>query len=134
MLARTQQPILAGELKGALREIGCDTIRVSAYGSKTKIGPNLNMGDPEHPLAALSLWDIGVNLPAAEEGMIELWTRNRVIPAHVLQRRPKVDTFAMLHHVGQGYGTVRMQWGRSTDPCRMTLKIYPRLVHALKGN
>ncbi|KAK0518525.1 hypothetical protein OC835_007818, partial [Tilletia horrida] len=133
---RGEQHVAVADLVDALVGVGCQEVRVTAYGFKTT---NLNwcaMRIDRHlsPGSALARFDLGLNI---DSPTIDLW---RQIPgAHGNWR-----VYPMLHPLTeQSWGSIqhgaylgwvvyegagRRVWGRV-----LKVKIYPRLVHALKA-
>lgn len=124
VLIAGKQSIHLSRLVLALESIGCNAVRVQAYGMKSNLAiveANL-MGNAEHPLAHLNTWDLGIKRSTGSS-----------IPLFRPMGRgaPGTRLFPMLGEVGRGYGSVEIKLDYEEQPHRV--KIYPTLVHRLKA-
>jgi len=107
----------------ALRDVGCTSVRVQAYGMKLPLfGMCTEPANPDHPLAETNSWDLGVNYDSSDIWLVQY------------RHKPKRPNrhFPILNPLGKGYGSADI---RLTTPkgLGIQLKVYPRLVHAIKA-
>ncbi|SOV09775.1 uncharacterized protein UDID_19463 [Ustilago sp. UG-2017a] len=111
-----------GIMVEALQGIGCQSIRMSAYGIKVPMDCFL---DPamlsEHPLWEANVFDIGCTV---DTGHITL-----IAPK---LKKGKFKQYPMALRVGRGFGSVELKWSYQPDGISH-FKGYPKLTHLLKA-
>ncbi|SOV07963.1 uncharacterized protein UDID_17245 [Ustilago sp. UG-2017a] len=111
-----------GIMVEALQGIGCQSIRMSAYGIKVPMDRFL---DPamlsEHPLWEANVFDIGCTV---DTGHITL-----IAPK---LKKGKFKQYPMALCVGRGFGSVELKWSYQPDGISH-FKGYPKLTHLLKA-
>ena len=123
--------MLSSEVLAALNSVGCTALRVQCYNQKAKISEGFNLGNPDHPMSHLNFFDIGKMKMADDVSKIELWMARQ----DNLREDDKHTTYVMMRHIGERYGSVHIK--RPANPeigrAELRLKIYPRLIHCMKG-
>lgn len=111
-----------GIIVEALQDIGCQSIRMGAYGIKVPMDRFL---DPailsEHPLREANVFDIGCTV---DTGHITL-----IAPK---SKKGKFKQYPMALRVGRGFGSVELKWSYRPDGISH-FKGYPKLTHLLKA-
>lgn len=107
-----------------LTEVGCDTLRIKAYGQKTPLIERFLNREPAqvlHRWAEHNEWDIGQTYNSPY-----IW-----LFVAAAGRQNGVEHYPMLVPGSNNYGTVNI---RSTHRTRnFHIKVYPRLVHVIKS-
>ncbi|SPO31906.1 uncharacterized protein UTRI_06743 [Ustilago trichophora] len=106
----------------ALQDIGCQNVRMGAYGIKVPVDRFL---DPamlsEHPMRESNVFDIGCTI---DTGRVTL-----IAPK---SKKGKYKQYPMALRVGRGFGSVELKWSSRTDGITH-FKGYPKLTHLLKA-
>ncbi|SPO26597.1 uncharacterized protein UTRI_10146 [Ustilago trichophora] len=106
----------------ALQDIGCQNVRMGAYGIKVPVDRFL---DPamlsEHPMQESNVFDIGCTI---DTGRVTL-----IAPK---SKKGKYKQYPMALRVGRGFGSVELKWSSRTDGITH-FKGYPKLTHLLKA-
>ncbi|KAF6766982.1 hypothetical protein PSEUBRA_001641 [Kalmanozyma brasiliensis GHG001] len=107
----------------ALQDIGCESIRMSAFGIKVPIERFVDPAEVEpHPLQHTNLYDIGRTV----------YTRSLTVLAP-RTRRGRYKQYPLAMQVGRGYGGVELKWSRREDGLSH-FKAYSKLTHLLKAS
>lgn len=132
-----RQYLSAHNLLHHLSSVGVQDLRLVAFGMKSPIehyygGTDLYV---DHHLASTNRFDVGVFIDFP--GIPLLNDVNTIRPNRRRNNRrrnnvpPPITVYPMLTVLGQGYGSVQFRHGLPSQ--EMTVKAYPRLVHALKA-
>lgn len=111
-----------GILVEALQDIGCPSVRMSAYGIKV---PANRFVDPAalevHTLQHTNLYDIGCTVHTG-----------RVTTLAPKSKKGRYKQYPLAMHVGRGYGGVELKWSSRKDGL-MHFKAYSKFTHLLKA-
>jgi hypothetical protein len=108
-----------------LKEAGCDTIRIKAYGQKLPITDKFLPTEPAdvtHRWASHNCWDIGRNFDSSY-----IW----LFGLEGVRRRNGVTRYPMMVPGSRDYGTANLKLSHNGH--NYSIKIYPRIVHKIKS-
>lgn len=112
----------AGILVEALQDIGCQSIRMSAFGIKVPINRFLDPAALEaHAMQRTNLFDIGCTVHTG-----------RVTTLAPKSKKGRYKQYPLAMHTGRGYGGVELKWsGRKGGLTHF--KAYSKFTHLLKA-
>ncbi|KAE8237484.1 hypothetical protein A4X13_0g8769 [Tilletia indica] len=119
---RGTRSVTAKMLCDALDAVGCESVRISAYGFKCPRTRFPDFANMIHPEVHTNTWDFAVNY---RSNKIPLVSSRNILDSSVCTEYP------MLGPLGGGFGSLKYKIKHNDHD--YTVKIYPRLVHAIKA-
>ncbi|KAK0541616.1 hypothetical protein OC844_008035 [Tilletia horrida] len=123
---RASRPVTTKMLCDALDTVQCKTVRISIYGIKAPISTFDDISSEMHEEAENNTWDLGLEYDA--HGICLVGPRYSL----GANSNHTATSYSMLGPLGQGLGSAHFKI--TIEGEEFPVKIYPKLVHALKGN
>lgn len=118
-------PCTFGQLVVALQRIACRHVRVQCYGQKMPLADlHVEPASSAHFSARFNNWDLGLFVPSERIQLVRFAPGGEPSPTNTV--------WSILTPVGQGYGSAGFEL--STGGQDVAVKIYPRMVHQIKGS